>query len=119
MREEIAKAQTGEGFVFQVEAIYELLKGRIQRDGGQLMASLGGASHQGRQRMAAMQEKLGAILLSSLAAEPKIERDLWGEGLEPEGVTDFVLLHLLALLRSPEKDPQPFWIILRRILYHG
>lgn len=110
-------------FPEQVRKIYAFLQQRMRQDAGQLMGSLSGVEALGQQRMTAMQGKLRLILQHSLEQDPNLRDGLWSADFSPERFADFVLVHMLALLRAPyddseDEDSLGFLLeILARILY--
>ncbi len=104
-------------FAEQVEAVYQFLCRQLAGRGGLLMSSLGRAESAARRRMQAMQKGLWNEIHSRLVDDVGIREALWNPVFSPERTTDFVLVNLVAALRSGAEDISYLAEVLRRLLY--
>lgn len=106
-----------ENFCDQLEEIYLFLSQRIHQSAGMLMGSLHNVEMVGRERMQAMQIKLGKILVQRMEKDHAIDDNIWSESFTKEQYVRFIIMNLMLLLRTKSQDIQFFIQIIRRTLY--
>lgn len=105
------------GFASQFCEIYTFLQNRIANSAGMLMGSLGNVETAGRQRMQAMQQVLRKAIIERIDADESIRQNVWSSTLTKESFADFIIINMMALLRTSAPNMGSFIEIVKRILY--
>lgn len=114
---EMESAIPSGSFLAQIEAIYAMLRSRINDSARALMGSLGSAETAGQQRMHAMQQVLRAAVIRRMEQDPAIPQSLWQGAFTQQAYADFVLMNLMLLLRRDTPDISFFLEIIQKTLY--
>lgn len=114
---EMEEAIVSDSFCKRLEEIFAFLKGRLGRSTGKLMNNLGSARAPGLERMAAAQLELKAILLRYIEEDTSIRGDIWDENFTKEGLAEFIMMNIMAVLKAREPDICILITIISRIVY--
>lgn len=106
-----------DSFSGQLREIYTFLKRRISDSAGMLMDSLANVQAAGRLRMQSMQEELRPAMIMRMHEDKRIRQNVWNDTLTEEQFADFIIMNMMALLRTDASGIDSFIEIVERILY--
>lgn len=113
---EMNEVITAHSFCGQLQEIFEFLKTRIHESAGKLMSSLGNVETAGLERMLSMQTTLEAALVRKMAQAPDVREDVWNQAFTREQFAHFILMNIMALLKSGAADMDFFITVVRRTI---
>ena len=107
----------GDSFCEQVEQIFIFLRERIDSTAGKLMGSLGNVEAAGENRMQTAQTRLRDFLICRMEQDMSIQPDVWDESFTKDAFAQFIVLHMMTLLKIKESNPDFLFQIIRRTIY--
>ena len=107
----------GDSFCEQVEQIFIFLRERIDSTAGKLMGSLGNVEAAGENRMQTAQTRLRDFLICRMEQDMSIQPDVWDESFTKDAFEQFIVLHMMTLLKIKESNPDFLFQIIRRTIY--
>ncbi len=104
-------------FCDQIQEVFIFLKQKIDCSGGKLMNSLNNVEIAGQKRMASVQLELKTFLIQLIEKDPNIDKEIWNKNFIKERFIEFIMLNMMALLKTKEPDIDFLIIVINRMIY--
>lgn len=81
------------------------------------MNSLNNVEIAGQKRMASVQLELKTFLIQLIEKDPNIDKEIWNKNFIKERFIEFIMLNMMALLKTKEPDIDFLIIVINRMIY--
>ena len=104
-------------FYLQVEQIFHYLKTQISESGARLMHSLSNVLKTGARRMQRTHQEIQHLLIGLMSRDADINSSIWNESFKQEAYAWFIVVNIMASLRSGAENLDFFILIMKKTLY--
>ena len=104
-------------FYLQVEQIFYYLKTQISESGARLMHSLSNVRKTGARRMQRTHQEIQNLLVGLMSRDADINSSIWNESFKQEAYAWFIVVNIMASLRSGAENLDFFILIMKKTLY--